>query len=129
MSIEEIKEKLADIGEGDWQKDWREAQRAAVLMLFAESTPKKAAELLHKGTREEICEHYHGEVEGILNALGGKWDTLIEAARLKTSVLLMAEPLGTLLTSALPELDGKHMRNASMLGLMAMLGSTGDGVE
>lgn len=125
MSVEEIKEKLAAIGE----EDRREAQRAAVLMLFAERSPKRAAELLHKGTREEMCEHYHGEVEGILNALGGKWDTLIEAARMKVGAALIDEPLGTLLTSALPALDGKHMRNASMLGFMAMLGGTGDGGE
>ena len=121
MNVEEIKERLAPIGE----EDWHEAQRAAVLMLFAEGTPKKAAELLHKGTRAEICEYYHGEIESILNALGDKWDVLIEAARLKSSVLLIAEPLGTILSSVLPALDDKYMRGASMLGLMAMMSGIG----
>lgn len=122
MSVEEIKEKLAAISEGDWHKDWHEARRATVLMLFSEGSPKKAAELLHKGTRAEICEHYHGEIESILNALGDKWDALIEAARLKSDVLLIAEPLGTVLTNILPMLDNNNMRNASMFSLMAMMG-------
>lgn len=122
MSVEEIKEKLAAIGKGDWHKDWHEAQRATILMLFAEGSPKKAAELLHKGTRAEICEYYHGDVESILNALGDKWDTFIEAARLKSDVLLIAEPLGTVLTNILPMLDDKYMQSASMFSLMAMMG-------
>lgn len=119
FDIKKLAEAVAEISE----EDKKEAQRVANLVLGAARDQSKVIQLLQEGSREELCAYMNetgcGYASDALNALGDKWDVLMDAARVKRDVTLIAEPLSSVLlyTKPLPECSG----NAVQLGFLAML--------
>ena len=119
VDIEKIAADVAAISD----EDKKEAQRVAGLVLGAAKDHAKVIRLLHEGSMEELCAYMTesgcGYAADALNALGDKWRVLMDAARVKRDVTLIAEPLGTVLmyTKPLPECGG----SAVQLGFLSML--------